>query len=196
MRSKVWYLRSRSLNEIQNAPSSPNRWPSLVSHSGVHSWEPSPGSRQQCTFVSRTWEHTPRACPFDLAPRILEQKEALAVNLDCSHDRVSVPFLDALAVSIAKTPPEPVSLRRLRGGHEGQANLPETSGAAKEKLFVDLQEVLPELLLIQPSVRVKLAMGGTREPTLSRISEVRISMVTPPVRSSMPSPLKPPSMAA
>src|SRR3569833_1451830 len=58
VRSKAWYLRSRSSYEIQKEPSSPNLWSSFCSHSAVQLGLPSDqGPFHSCLphgFLSRT----------------------------------------------------------------------------------------------------------------------------------------------
>lgn len=73
---------------------------------------------------------------------------------------------------------------------------PDARAAAEEKILVYFEQLfLPEVLLIPYLVNYRV-VATVRLLTLSRMSVVKISEVTPPVRSSIPSPPYPPSMAA
>lgn len=70
---------------------------------------------------------TPGSVPFSLAPGVLQLQKTLSINLDRLLDRVGVGLNDALPLAPSISP--------------------NSSTAAKEKLFIDLKKLLPELIL-------------------------------------------------
>lgn len=119
---------------------------------------------------------TPRASPFTLTPGILELQQTLAIDLYRLLDRIGVKFDNTLAL----TP----------------ATAPDAGITAKEEFLVDFHKFLcPEVFLHTHMLAAVTPGTGSVQRTLSRISEVSSSDVTPPVRSSIPSPPNPPSMA-
>jgi len=173
VRSKAWYFRRRSLYEIQKAPSSPNRWPTFCNHSGVHSLEPSPGQFLLASFSGRgNWQQklTPRARPLPLSPWVLEKNETFAVYFDRFHDRV----LGELAST------------KFSGGLGGN-----NIQACPSMIPFLSPQPRPQTPVEQPNRNCWLTFMSSsfQKYSLSSISVVNSPEVTPPVRSSMPSPV-------